>query len=112
MSVSAPDLPPHRQRDIAEPMPRCCAHHDDWTVLGDHLCSDFPTVAAGDIVRMLADAQRITEHFKLEREDAIEVGELICRHQLLVATGEIVDSAHVDPQVHRQREAGPISPEV
>jgi hypothetical protein len=35
----------------------------------------------------------------------LEISELICRHQLMLLTGEIPDVAHLDPQIHRPRDA-------
>jgi hypothetical protein len=86
-------------------MRRCCARHPDWAVLSEHLRADFPSIAPAEVVQLIADAQRITDRFRLEPADALEISELICRHQLMLLTGEIPDVAHLDPQIHRPRDA-------
>jgi hypothetical protein len=79
---------------------RCCEAHDDWRVLAEHLVADFPSVAAGDVVRELTRAKDAVAAFALDEADAFAVAELMSRHQLLLLTGEARDIARLDPERH------------
>jgi hypothetical protein len=83
-----------------ERLPRCCLQHPDWQTLAEHLCRDFPTVGRDQILRSLIDAQRVTRRFDLEESDALETGELMVRHRLMLTTGRLPDVARTDPQTH------------
>lgn len=83
-----------------QPLPRCCSRHGDWKTLADHLCRDFPSVPAREIVRGLLEAQSVAERFQLDEDDALDNGELMVRYRLMLTTGELVDAARTDPQTH------------
>lgn len=83
-----------------ERLPRCCEHHPDWGTLGDHLCSDFPAVLPGQVVRDLHEARSVTEAFGLNEAEALDIGELIVRYRLMLLTGAVPDGARLDPQIH------------
>jgi len=89
------------------PMPRCCPAHDDWETLLSHLTEDFREVASVDVLRELARARQAVRIVTLEPADALHVGELIARNQLMLASGRIGDVARLDPEVHRKREDTP-----
>jgi hypothetical protein len=86
--------------DKIERLPRCCAQHDDWQQLAEHLCRDFPSLASEQVLRNVLDAQVTTARFDLPPTEALDVGELIVRYRLLMATGQIADVARTDPQTH------------
>ncbi|HWC36509.1 MAG TPA: hypothetical protein VG650_17005 [Mycobacteriales bacterium] len=83
-----------------ERLPRCCEQHSDWQVLTEHLGRDFPTVSGEQVLRNVLDAQTVTQRFKLDESEAIEIAELIVRYRLLLSTGQLADVARTDPQTH------------
>jgi hypothetical protein len=96
----------------AEALPRpqpCCDTHDTWTELCEHLVKRFPEVAAADVVDEVNRARAAIEVFALPLDQQLETGEIIARHGLMIATGQIPDVARLDPESHnkRQREAAP-----
>jgi hypothetical protein len=68
--------------------------------LADHICRDFPTVGNEQVLRSLIEAQRVTSRFNLAAPDALEVGELMVRHRLMLTAGLLPDVARTDPQIH------------
>lgn len=83
-----------------DPLPRCCESHQDWRTLATHLVDDFTELAAGDVVREIGRAKRAVESFELDIADQIGVAELMARHQLMLLSGRLVDSARLDPERH------------
>jgi hypothetical protein len=83
-----------------ERLPRCCLQHSDWQTLAEHLRRDFPTVESEQVLRSLIEAQRVTRRFNLEEPDALDVGELMVRHRLMLTAGLLADVARTDPQKH------------
>jgi hypothetical protein len=83
-----------------DPLPRCCESHADWRTLAAHLVDDFTELPAGDVVREIGRAKRATESFELEVAEQIGVAELMARHQLMLLSGRLVDSARLDPERH------------
>lgn len=81
-------------------MSRCCERHTDWTQLAEHLFLDFNDVRAGQVIRELRRAKFAVEEVGLDESDALAVGELITRHQLLLLSGRIDDAARLDPERH------------
>lgn len=81
-------------------VPRCCEHHRDWPTLAQHLVDDFSEVPIEDVVRELRRAKQASENVDLPAEDALEVGELIARQQLLLLSGRVDDIARLDPEHH------------
>ena len=79
---------------------RCCATHDDWRTLAEHLVEAFPAVAAGDVLRELARARDAVVAFSLDDSDQFGVAELMTRHQLMLLSGEVRDIARLDPERH------------
>ena len=90
----------------AEPerLPRCCPEHPDWETLFTHLSEDFVELRDTDVLRELARARQAVRIVTLEPADALQVAELIARHQLMLAAGRIGEVARLDPEVHRKRE--------
>jgi hypothetical protein len=91
MTANATDL---------SPLQRCCARHDDWRVLAEHLVAAFQAVPAGDVVRELTRSRDAVLAFGLDEADQFAVAELMTRHQLLLLTGEARDIARLDPERH------------
>lgn len=83
-----------------DPLPRCCDSHRDWRTLAAHLVADFNELAAGDVVREIGRAKGAVESFELDLRDQIGVAELMARHQLMLLSGRLVDSARLDPERH------------
>src|SRR5882757_10074619 len=73
------------------PLPRCCRHHPDWETLLAHLTTDFAELASTDVLRELARARQAVRIVTLDAADALQVAELIARHQLMLAAGRIGD---------------------
>jgi hypothetical protein len=88
-----------------EKLPRCCPRHDDWVTLGEHLAADFVGVAVGDLLHDLIDARVTTERLGLDQGEALDIAELMVRHKLMLATGQLPDVARLDPQNHSRRRA-------
>jgi hypothetical protein len=65
-------------------IPRCCAVHDDWPILAQHLLDDFPTVAIREVIRALHKARTIVDTLGLDPSDSLLVAELMARHRLMV----------------------------
>src|SRR5438270_10933182 len=84
----------------AERLPRCCAQHPDWATLSQHLVDEFPELAIGDVVREVGRAKAAVEHVGLDLADALTIGELIVRHQLLLLSGRVSEVARLDPERH------------
>jgi hypothetical protein len=95
-TVSAPG-------DMA-PLRRCCPQHDDWRTLAEHLVADFSDLPAGDVLQELARAKSAAAAFGLSEAEELGVGELMARHQLMLATGVVRDIARLDPERHVRRE--------
>jgi hypothetical protein len=83
-----------------EPLPRCCESHGDWTTLATHLIDDFTEIPARDVVAQVSGAKQVVNRFGLSTGEQLEVGELMARHQLMVASGRIPDVARLDPEIH------------
>jgi hypothetical protein len=86
----------------AQRLPRCCTSHPDWATLSQHLFREFPDVAIDDIVREVRRAKEAVDHVRLEQVEALAIGELIARHQLLMRSGERVELARLDPERHNR----------
>jgi hypothetical protein len=83
-----------------ERLPRCCPNHPDWPTLAQHLVDEFPELAIGDIVREMRRAKDAVDHVSLSLDEALTVGELIARHQLLMLSGRLAEVARLDPERH------------
>lgn len=90
-------------------LPRCCPRHDDWASLGAHLAADFAEVSPPEVGRELARAREATELVALEGDDALFIGELITRHQLMLRSGRLPEVARLDPESHSGRRRLPDS---
>lgn len=73
---------------------RCCRTHPDWTVLGEHLCSDFPAVPREDVLCAVSESRDAAKLFQLAPHDEIDTVELIARSRLVALTS--------DPAAHNQ----------
>ena len=83
-----------------EPLPRCCETHPDWATMSQHLVVEFPEVPIADLVRELRQAREAVEQVQLPKDEALEMGELIVRHQLMMRAGQVRDAARLDPERH------------
>ena len=86
-----------------EPLPRCCPQHADWATLTQHLVDEFPEIGIRDLVREVRRAKHAVEAVSMEPDEAVEIGELIARHQLLLRSGQVEEVARLDPERHTQR---------
>ena len=84
----------------ARQMPRCCPRHDDWPTLSEHLLVEFPALDIVDVVHAVRDAKAAVLGVGLNGDEALEVGELIARHQLALRAGDRPDIARLDPERH------------
>ncbi|MBV9291112.1 MAG: hypothetical protein JO222_01585 [Frankiales bacterium] len=100
MAESSARFVPDARQGSVESLPRCCASHSDWTTLSEHLLREFPQLPIGDLLREVGAAKVAAMSVGLEAQDALEVGELIARHQLLILVGERPDGARLDPERH------------
>jgi hypothetical protein len=87
----------------AEPLPRCCPSHADWATLSQHLLLEFPDVAIEGVVREVRHAKEAVDRVSLRGEEAVQIGELIARQQLLMRSGRVAEVARLDPERHTQR---------
>jgi hypothetical protein len=83
-----------------DPLPRCCERHPDWSTLTQHLVDGFPEIPVGDLVREVRRAKDAVEQVDLPGPEALEIGELIVRHQLMMRAGKVRDAARLDPERH------------
>jgi hypothetical protein len=86
------------------PLPRCCPAHPDWETLLAHLTQEFSELASVEVLRELARARQAVQIVTLAPAEALQVAELIARHQLMLMAGRIGDVARLDPEIHRRRE--------
>jgi len=84
----------------AAPLPRCCPTHPDWPTLSQHLVDSFPEVPVSYVVREVRRAQDAVDHVSLDSAEALEIGELIVRHQLMMRAGQLPEVARLDPERH------------
>lgn len=77
--------------------------HHDWTTLSEHLAADFPEIQIGVVVREVRAAKIAAESVALPDDDALNVGELIVRYQLMLLSGRAVDGARLKPEHHHRR---------
>lgn len=96
----AADPYPSGDPAAGEPLPRCCERHPDWATLSQHLVTEFPEVPVGDLVRELCRAKDAVEQVELPADEALRIGELIVRHQLMMRAGQVRDAARLDPERH------------
>jgi hypothetical protein len=82
------------------PVERCCASHQDWAELTDHLTARFPQVGEDKVAELVAAAQRAEQHFGLPIAEHLATAEIIVRHELLQLTGQIADNSRLDPETH------------
>jgi hypothetical protein len=88
-----------------ETLPRCCETHPDWPTLSQHLVEDFPDVPVDDLVREVRRAREAVERVSLPIEEALAIGELVIRHQLMMRAGHVREVARLDPERHRRASA-------
>ncbi|HET7531094.1 MAG TPA: hypothetical protein VFJ98_09065, partial [Mycobacteriales bacterium] len=74
-------------------LPRCCPEHRDWETLLAHLSKEFAELSPIDVLRELARARQAVRIVTLEPLDALHVGELIARHQLMLTAGRLGEVA-------------------
>lgn len=89
-------------RSGAETIPRCCESHPDWPTLSQHLVEDFPDIPIDDLVREVRRAKAAVERVTLPRDEALAIGELIVRQQLMLRAGQLREVARLDPERHRR----------
>jgi hypothetical protein len=83
-----------------EQLPRCCERHPDWPTLAQHLLEEFTDVPINVLVREVARAREAADSAGLTDPDALHVGELIARHQLMLLSGRTSEIARLDPERH------------
>ena len=86
----------------ADTLPRCCETHPDWPTLSQHLVEDFAEIPIDDLVREVRRAKEAVERVSLPLEEALAIGELIVRHQLMMRAGQVREVARLDPERHRR----------
>jgi hypothetical protein len=82
----------------------CCASHPDWAALTEHLVKAFRDIEAEIVIRSLVGARDAAELFSMTTADGLDAAERMVRHELMIMTGEIQDSARLAPESHRPRE--------
>lgn len=90
-----------------EPLARCCESHPDWPTLSQHLLTDFTELTIDDIVREVQRAKAAVAEAGMTGRDALETGELIARHQLMMLAGRVGDIARLNPERHTRRSTHP-----
>lgn len=94
---------PQANESVA-PIRSCDQHRADWPSAAQHLVDDFPDLPLVDVVRELRRAKDAIDESGLD-EDAVAVGEIIARQQLLMLAGRVADAARLDPQRHLRANA-------
>lgn len=89
----------------AETIPRCCDTHLDWPTLSQHLVEEFPEIPIEDLIDEVRRAKDAVERVSLPADEALAVGELIVRHQLMMRSGLTREVARLDPERHRRTSA-------
>lgn len=56
-----------------------------------------------DLVREVSSTKEAVAHVGMDPDAALEVGELIVRHQLMMRSGRVAEVARLDPERHSQR---------
>lgn len=84
----------------AEQLPGCCVSHADWPTLAQHLLDEFSEVSISILVREISRAREAVAAAGLDAAEALHVGELIARHQLMLLSGRTSDIARLDPERH------------
>lgn len=100
MSEADNDVYPSEVPAGDEVLHRCCTSHPDWRTLSQHVIDDFPGIPIGDVVREVRRAKDAVEQVDLPEEEALEIGELIVRHQLMMRAGHTREAARLDPETH------------
>ena len=90
--VQVPSTPSSSQQG------RCCLSHPDWATLVQHLAEQFPEARLTDVVREVRDARQAVTAVALPEAEALDIGEIIARQRLRLATGVVDDAARLDPQ--------------
>jgi hypothetical protein len=75
--------------------------HPDWTVLGEHLCNDFPAVPREDVLCAMSESRDAAKLFQLPPRDELDTAELIARSRLVALTGD--PAAHNQPRRMRSQ---------
>jgi hypothetical protein len=102
MAEAAVSIPYPADESGAETIPRCCETHPDWPTLSQHLVEEFPDLPIEDLVGEVRRARDAVERVSLPAEEALAVGELIVRHQLMMRAGQTREVARLDPERHRR----------
>lgn len=106
MSETVPHPRLSRAVDVAQQrMPRCCPSHPDWPTLRAHLARQFPTVEAVLIDDEIDRAREAAVMFGVPREEQLPTVEIVARHNLMLLTGEIVETSRLDPETHVRRQS-------
>lgn len=102
--MAEPSLPLADPSDntVVETIPRCCESHPDWPTLSQHLAEDFPDIPIDDLVREVRRAKAAVDRVTLPGAEALAIGELIIRQQLMMRAGQLREVARLDPERHRR----------
>jgi hypothetical protein len=83
-------------------LPRCCRSHQTWNALAHCLLLSYtPALEDAAVVEHVNRARQAVEVLiPLDGPTRLEIGELIARNQLEIASGRREDCARMDPQPH------------
>jgi hypothetical protein len=86
----------------------CCAFHEDWPQLTQHLVESFPDIPLEEIVGIVNRTRRAEEAFGLPAAEHLVTGEIVVRHQLMQLSGQELTRVSLDP--HSRRRGASSSP--
>jgi hypothetical protein len=85
---------------LAKPQQRCCRHHENWTVLRDHLAAEFPMLDKAVVCGEIERARVAVERFGLHVAEGLDTAEAVARNQMMLLTGQRPDNSRLDPESH------------
>jgi hypothetical protein len=81
----------------------CCASHPDWATLAQHMQKAFKALPPDVVARQVLLARDAVMLFGLSPAAELDAAERIVRHELLLMTGEIPDTARLKPEARKRR---------
>lgn len=83
----------------------CCASHETWEVLFEHLLAEFPTVPPRRVLTLLSQANYSIGAYGLDKSTTLEMAETLARYQLGMTVEDTVERARLDPDKPRRGRA-------
>jgi hypothetical protein len=85
---------------LPPPLERCCRHHENWTMLREHLVVAFPMLDKAIVCGEVDRARVAVERFGLHVAEGLDTAEAVARNQMMLLTGQRPDNSRLDPESH------------